>query len=83
MTDGLDALGRPAISEWMKARIDRELATVPPEKRWAIVVIGDGEGARAHVAARFDDGRLKVAGGMGWNWGERRPRGEVVVEWSR
>jgi hypothetical protein len=80
VTDGLDTLGRPAISEWMKAKIDRELASLPPDKRGAVVVIGDGLGARAHVAARMADGKMRVAASAGFDWKERRARGEISVE---
>jgi hypothetical protein len=81
VTEGLDARGRPEISNWMKAKIERELAAIPDGKRGALVVIGDEQGARAHLAARIGD-RWKVAAGAGVDWMNRKPRGEIAVEYA-
>jgi N-acetylglucosamine kinase-like BadF-type ATPase len=74
----LDALGRTPIADGLKQQIAAELASIPEGKRGAIVFLGTGDGARMYLAAKYD--RWKVAGGLGWMVGERRPSGHVSVE---
>ena len=76
----VDALNRTPISNWMKAKIDGELAGIADDKRCARLIIShEGNVTMWHVAARLDDG-WKVAAGGGWEWTEKRPSGFVAIE---
>jgi hypothetical protein len=74
-----DALGRPVVSEPIKAHIQAAFQAVPPGKRGALLIIADERGTRAHLAAKLGD-HWKVAGGSGWTWGSTRPSGWVAIE---
>lgn len=76
-----DDLGRQPISNWMRAKIDQELSGLPKDKRGAVIVVANEQGATAHLAARIGD-HWKVAAGGGFRWDERRPTGEVSVEFA-
>jgi len=80
-TETLDALGRTPIADGLKQQIAAELAAIPEGKRGAVVFLGTGDGARMYLAAKIED-RWKVAGGIGWMVGDKRPCGHVSVEWS-
>lgn len=75
-----DDLGRPAITETMKAQIAQAFTVVPPNRRGALLFIADETGVvRMHVAARIGSS-WKVAAGGGYEIGARRPSGFVGVE---
>lgn len=76
-----DSLGRPNVSEPIKAAITEAFKAVPDGKRGAFLVIGDEKGARVHLAARIE-GSWKVAAGGGWAYGAKRPIGYVAIEAS-
>lgn len=75
-----DGLGRIPIADPIRRSIDEAFKSVPAGKRGALLIIGDGEGARMHVAARLGD-HWKVAAGLGKPW-DARPEGYVAVEAS-
>jgi hypothetical protein len=80
----VDHLGRPVIDDATKQLVREAFSIVPPDKNGALLVIAehgaDGEvHARAHLAFKIDD-HWKVAGGLGWRLGEKRPAGWVGVE---
>ncbi len=79
-----DELGRPVITDEQRERIRQAFSAVPQGKTFAVLVIADTEteDVRAHVAIASPGGGFKVAGGLGWQLKEKRPRGWIAVEYS-
>lgn len=81
-TIAFDPFARPMISEEAKSSLRDAFASLPPEKRAAILVIADLKGnARATVAAKLGE-HWKVAAGAGYALGDKRPAGYVGIEGS-
>lgn len=58
---------RQSIDNATKRMIAESLATIPPDKRGALIVIADQHGPRAHVAAKIDDHwKVALAAGVSW-----------------
>lgn len=75
-----DDLGRPSITDSMKAQIAQSFAAVPPDKRSAFILIVDDRGnARGHLAVRVGD-VFKVAAGGGYQMQTKRPSGFIGIE---
>ena len=78
--DRTDAIGREALAEPIRTAIASAFASVPDGKRGALLVRADLEGSvTVHLAARLADG-WRVAGGLGFKTGEKRPSGYVAIE---
>ena len=82
----LDARGRTPISTGMKAQLAADLALLDGATRngrpvrCAGVLVGDETGARLLIAAKLGDS-WKIAGGAGWQVGEKRLNGHIGIEW--
>jgi hypothetical protein len=71
---------RPPISDWMKMKVAEALAIVPDGKSGALLAIVDENGARLHVAHKFND-HWKVGGAVGKPWNSKW-EGYVGIEAS-
>lgn len=76
-----DALGRPILAEGMKRQIEEAFKVVPDGRRGALLIVGNEQGATAHVAAKIND-CWKVAAGAGVLWNGAKPTGWVGVAGS-
>jgi hypothetical protein len=74
----VDHLGRPLISDSLKAQIEQAFTPIPEDKRAALLVLVDEQGARMHFAAKIGD-HWKVAAGGGWDW-TGKPQGAVAIQ---
>jgi hypothetical protein len=63
-----DLLQPTPIADAVKRAIADALHAVPAGKRGALLVLVDDQGARAMVAAKFGNGRWKVAAGTAVAW---------------
>lgn len=79
-----DDFGRPSVSDDTLARIRKAFEAVPPDKRGALLLVGDSQSqtVRGHLAARSEDGSFKVAAGGGFDFTNRVPFVDVAVQWT-
>ena len=75
-----DELGRPILSEGMKAQMDAALAVIPDGKRGALLIIADENGVRAMLAAKLGSS-WRVAAGAGISVSGHR-RGGIYLSGS-
>lgn len=59
---------RQPIADSLKRQIAAHFAHLEPDKRGALLIIADTQGARAHLAAKLND-HWKVAAEAGVPWG--------------
>lgn len=63
----VDQFQRPLIAEETKHKISEAFTSLPTDKRGALLVLVDEQGARAHLAAKVGN-HWKVAAGAGKPW---------------
>jgi hypothetical protein len=80
-TRHLDDLGRPLLPNGAKEQLRAAFQAIPDGKRGALVVVANGAGGRAHVAAKIN-GTWKVAAGAGWDWTGKKPDAFFSIEGS-
>lgn len=73
----LDPLGRQTIQQADRNRIRDVFDGLAG--RGALLIIADTTGTRAHLAANLN-GTWRVAGGLGFDWKEKKPEGFVGIE---
>jgi hypothetical protein len=72
---------RPPISEQARQLVAQAFRAVPADKRGALLVIADEQGARAHLAARLGDTwKVAFTGGRAWS-GDVQAQVAIVGTW--